>query len=87
MSEIQSKVPPSGFGQVVVNIQQAAVSSVTMFVDTEIAPACVNPRPIKEAPSARAIAPLATMVPWKREVSPNETMPFTCQKILQKEAP
>ena len=52
---------------------------VTILLCKEIAPARDRPLPRRVVLSNKLIAPFATIVPLKKELSPKSTAPFICQ--------
>ena len=62
------------------------ISEFTILLCKAMAPSRVSPLPKSEAPSYKLMAPLATIVPLKTELTPKLTAPFICQYTLHKEA-
>ena len=57
------------------NKAQAPILIVLFRV--EMAPAVVSARPFSVAPVWKLIAPAATIIPWKRDLTPKLTAPLT----------
>ena len=78
----------SGAGQVIVgNVTLQQGFDVTVLALVEIAPAVDRPLPFRLAPLSKLMAPSATIIPWKKELTPSSTAPFICQNTLHKLAP